>query len=135
MRMRNVHSIAPFGEGDVAFLDSIAATIRCAPPWGDDVLVTVRGIPGMLLSDAPDGGHDGAHDAPGGASSGAPGGKPPRSVGAIGALYTMIGSLGLGVLIGWAIDHHYGTSPWWTLGSSCFFLVVGFYHLVRESSR
>ena len=78
------------------------------------MLATVGGMPGKMLNDAPERGPDGS---------------------SIGGFYTMIGSLGLGVLIGWAIDRHYGTSPWWTLGASCFFLVVGFYHLIRASGR
>ncbi|HYE05129.1 MAG TPA: AtpZ/AtpI family protein [Planctomycetota bacterium] len=52
-----------------------------------------------------------------------------------GALYTMMGAVGLGVGGGWALDRHLGTSPRWLIGLSMLGLVVGFYHLVREAMR
>ncbi len=53
----------------------------------------------------------------------------------VGALYTMMGALGLGVGGGWALDRHLGTSPRWLIGLSMLGLVLGFYHLVREALR
>jgi F0F1-type ATP synthase assembly protein I len=53
----------------------------------------------------------------------------------IGALYTMIGALALGVGGGWAIDRHFGTAPGWTVGLAMVGMIVGFYHLVRETMR
>ncbi len=53
----------------------------------------------------------------------------------VGALYTMMGAVGLGVGGGWALDRHLGSSPRWLVGLSMLGLVVGFYHLVREALR
>jgi F0F1-type ATP synthase assembly protein I len=52
-----------------------------------------------------------------------------------GALYSMMGTLGLGVGIGWALDRKLGTSPGWTIGLSMAGLLIGFYLLIRETMR
>ncbi len=49
--------------------------------------------------------------------------------------YMMIASVLVGGAIGYAIDHHWQTTPWWSLGMSIAFLIVGFYHIVKEYTK
>lgn len=46
----------------------------------------------------------------------------------------VIGALGLAA-IGWWIDSHYGSFPWWTLGLGLTGTVVGLANLIRAGFR
>lgn len=61
-------------------------------------------------------------------------GQAPKQSGA-GGIYVMIVMVAIGVGLGIWLDKHFGTKPWWTLGSSMFFLIAGFYLLISESRR
>jgi hypothetical protein len=77
----------------------------------------------------------GLGDDPGRQSSpSGPAGGPSPQRGA-GAGYLMVGSILLGVGLGWLLDHHYGTSPRWTVALSMLFLGVGIYQTIREANR
>jgi F0F1-type ATP synthase assembly protein I len=47
------------------------------------------------------------------------------------ASYTLIGAVLLFALVGYFIDNHYKSSPWFTLGGTFLGLLVGFYELVK----
>lgn len=54
-----------------------------------------------------------------------------RSGPAAGASYALIGAIVLLGGIGYAIDHWWGTSPWFLLGGLLTGIIVGFYELAR----
>jgi hypothetical protein len=61
--------------------------------------------------------------------------RPSPSNSSLGAAYILIAAVLIGLGLGYLIDQHYGTLPWWTLGMSLLWLAVGFYHLLKEGSR
>jgi len=63
-----------------------------------------------------------------------PSGGPSPQRGA-GAAYLMIGSVLLGVGLGYLLDRYLGTQPRWTIALSLTFLVVGVYQTIREANR
>ncbi|MFW5828662.1 MAG: AtpZ/AtpI family protein [Planctomycetota bacterium] len=50
----------------------------------------------------------------------------------IAAGYTLLGSIAVGLLIGWSIDVWADTAPLWTALMSVLFIAAGLYHLVRD---
>jgi F0F1-type ATP synthase assembly protein I len=58
-----------------------------------------------------------------------------RSGPVIAASYTLVGGLILLGGIGYAIDYWRGTSPWFLLGGLALGIIVGFYELVKTTSR
>lgn len=60
------------------------------------------------------------------------GDRPPRN---FGPAYMLAASVAIGVGLGWLVDRQFGTRPWWTVGLSMGFLVVGMYHVIRASSK
>jgi len=61
--------------------------------------------------------------------------KPKSPLAGMGAAWMMIGSVVIGVAVGLAIDHHFDTMPWATLGCSLLFMAAGIYLVIREGSR
>jgi hypothetical protein len=61
--------------------------------------------------------------------------RPSSANSSLGAAYIMIASVLIGLGLGYLIDQHYGTLPWWTLGMTFLWLAVGFYHLLKEGNR
>jgi len=79
--------------------------------------------------------HDDDRDAPEAAE---PDDAQPSSRGPLAGMaapYIMIGAFATGMLIGYLIDQALGTTPWWAVGMTGFFLVVGIYHMIRDSQR
>jgi F0F1-type ATP synthase assembly protein I len=54
---------------------------------------------------------------------------------ALGAGYTLVGGLLVGLGIGWAIDTWRESSPAWTVGCAVVFLLIGFYQVVKDALR
>ena len=47
------------------------------------------------------------------------------------ASYALIGAVLVFALVGYFIDNHYQSSPWFTLGGTFLGILVGFYELVK----
>ena len=47
------------------------------------------------------------------------------------ASYALIGAVLVFALVGYFIDNHYQSSPWFTLGGTFLGLLVGFYQLAK----
>ena len=58
-----------------------------------------------------------------------------RSGPVIAASYTLVGGIILLGGIGYALDYWRGTSPWFLLGGLALGIIVGFYELVKTTSR
>jgi F0F1-type ATP synthase assembly protein I len=58
-----------------------------------------------------------------------------RSGSVIAASYTLVGGLILLGGIGYAVDYWRGTSPWFLLAGMALGIIVGFYELVKTTSR
>ena len=58
-----------------------------------------------------------------------------RSGPVAGASYTLIGGIILLGGIGYGVDYWRGTSPWFLIAGLALGIVVGFYELVKASSR
>ena len=58
-----------------------------------------------------------------------------RSGPVIAASYTLIGGILLLGGIGYGVDYWRGTSPWFLIAGLALGIVVGFYELVKASSR
>ena len=54
---------------------------------------------------------------------------------ALGASYTLIGAVLLLGAIGYGVDRWRGTSPWFLLTGLILGVIVGFYELVKATSR
>ncbi|MHC5068373.1 MAG: AtpZ/AtpI family protein [Planctomycetota bacterium] len=61
--------------------------------------------------------------------------RPVSTMRGIGAGYTLLASVLVGLLIGWLIDDHYGTAPYWTAGMAGLFICAGLYQVVKENWR
>jgi len=48
------------------------------------------------------------------------------------ASYALIGAVLVFALVGYFIDNHYQSSPWFTLSGTFLGLLVGFYQLAKE---
>lgn len=66
-------------------------------------------------------------------AAGSPRGSSPQR--GAGAAWLMAGSMLLGAGLGYLLDHHYATSPRWTVALSMVFLAVGMYQTIREANR
>ena len=58
-----------------------------------------------------------------------------RSASALGASYTLVGAILLLGAIGYGVDRWRGTSPWFLLTGLILGVVVGFYELVKATTR
>ena len=58
-----------------------------------------------------------------------------RSGSVIAASYTLVGGIILLGGIGYAVDYWRGTSPWFLLAGLTLGIIVGFYELVKTTSR
>ena len=58
-----------------------------------------------------------------------------QSASALGASYTLVGAVLLLGAIGYGVDRWRGTSPWFLLTGLILGVVVGFYELVKATSR
>jgi len=58
-----------------------------------------------------------------------------RSASALGASYTLVGAVLVLGAIGYGVDHWRGTSPWFLLSGLILGVVVGFYELVKATTR
>ena len=54
-----------------------------------------------------------------------------KSAPAASASYALIGAVLVFALVGYFIDNHYQSSPWFTLGGTFLGLLVGFYQLAK----
>jgi F0F1-type ATP synthase assembly protein I len=52
-------------------------------------------------------------------------------VASLDAAYKMVGPVIMGLMIGYFMDQHFKTSPWWLLGMTLFGLITGFWSLLR----
>ena len=58
-----------------------------------------------------------------------------RSASALGASYTLVGAVLLLGAIGYGVDRWRGTAPWFLLAGLLLGVIVGFYELVKATSR
>ncbi len=66
--------------------------------------------------------------------------RPPRQpangwLSGMGAAWSMIGSVALGIGLGLGLDRWLGTAPWALTVCSLLFLAGGVYLMIREGSR
>ncbi len=61
--------------------------------------------------------------------------SPTATKRALNAGYTLAASVILGCAIGYWLDDHYGTKPWWMVGLACLFIIAGMYHAIKDFQR
>lgn len=62
--------------------------------------------------------------------------QSPRAwLAGMGAAWSMIGSVVIGLVLGMSLDRWLGTMPWGTLSCSLAFMAGGIYMVIREGSR
>lgn len=66
------------------------------------------------------------------ASPVSPSGSPYRG---LGSGYLMVGSLVVGLSLGFALDNYYGSEPKALIICSLLFIGFGMYHVVREANK
>ena len=55
-----------------------------------------------------------------------------QAMSGLSAGYTLLGAIGVGLMIGFSIDRVADTSPVWTAIMAVLFIVVGLYQVVKE---
>ncbi|MDA3963782.1 MAG: AtpZ/AtpI family protein [Planctomycetota bacterium] len=49
--------------------------------------------------------------------------------------YTLGGGLVVGLVIGYALDSHFGTKPLWTVSTALLFMLAGLYQVVKDNIK